>query len=104
MNRGSKDNNGYERPSWYTPEWPKDCQYNSPGCELTELETSEHQTDIHRDMLRTGARWKEAMAYGTTAIRLSFSSVSDEDIKEIVKKLKGNEDVTEIDLSHNKIK
>lgn len=24
MNRGAKENNGLERPPWYTKEWPKD--------------------------------------------------------------------------------
>merc|ERR1719229_78697 len=40
MNRGAENNNGIERPSWYTKEWPKDCQYNAPGCSLHDMETS----------------------------------------------------------------
>lgn len=75
MNRGATENNGIERPPWYTKEWPKetfsgdpfatlilvddssaknppinrlppeDCQYNSPGCTLEEMETSNHKSD-----------------------------------------------------------
>eukprot|EP00931_Biecheleriopsis_adriatica_P117283 TRINITY_DN92818_c0_g1_i1.p1 TRINITY_DN92818_c0_g1~~TRINITY_DN92818_c0_g1_i1.p1 ORF type:complete len:260 (+),score=68.32 TRINITY_DN92818_c0_g1_i1:47-826(+) len=104
MNKGAKDNNGLERPPWYTKEWPKDCQYNSPGCRLEEMDTSGHQTDIHRDMVRNGPRWQEALAPGTKAMRLSFSQATDEDLAEVIEKLKGNDDVTELDLAHNHIK
>jgi len=104
MNKGAKDNNGIERPPWYTKEWPKDCQYNSPGCALDELDTSAHETPIHKDMVRSGSRWQEALATGTTAMRLSFNSLTDEDLAEVCQALKDNADVTELDLSHNKIK
>jgi len=104
MNRGAKENNGIERPPWYTKEWPKDCQYNSPGCHLEELETSQHKSDIHRDMVRGGSRWKEALAPGQAAIRVPFSQATDEDLSEVIDCLKGNKDVTELDISHNHIK
>merc|ERR1719277_839123 len=103
MNRGAEDNNGIERPQWYTKEWPKDCQYNSPGCHLDPLETSEHASDIHRQMVR-GDRWKEAMEPGVKIIRLSFTQACDEDIALLCEHLKGNKDITELDLSHNHIK
>eukprot|EP00441_Pelagodinium_beii_P026133 CAMPEP_0197656802 /NCGR_PEP_ID=MMETSP1338-20131121/43421_1 /TAXON_ID=43686 ORGANISM="Pelagodinium beii, Strain RCC1491" /NCGR_SAMPLE_ID=MMETSP1338 /ASSEMBLY_ACC=CAM_ASM_000754 /LENGTH=259 /DNA_ID=CAMNT_0043232985 /DNA_START=50 /DNA_END=829 /DNA_ORIENTATION=- len=104
MNRGAHENNGIERPPWYTKEWPKDCQYNSPGCHLEELETSGHKTDIHREMIRGNNRWKEALAPGQKTIRVCFSQATDEDLNEIIQALKGNEDVTELDVSHNHIK
>mmetsp|Transcript_86186 Transcript_86186/g.257260 ORF Transcript_86186/g.257260 Transcript_86186/m.257260 type:complete len:255 (-) Transcript_86186:246-1010(-) len=104
MNKGAKNNNGFERPPWYTKEWPKDCQYNSPGCDLQEMERSGHATELHKDMVRNGERWREALAPGTTAMRLSFMSLTDEDLEEVIKRLKGNQDLTELDLSHNKIK
>ncbi|CAE7514757.1 unnamed protein product [Symbiodinium microadriaticum] len=64
MNRGAAENNGIERPPWYTKEWPKDCQYNSPGCTLDDMETSAHKSDIHKDMVRASARWHDALAPG----------------------------------------
>jgi len=103
MNRGAEGNNGFERPPWYTKEWPKDCQYNSPGCRLDHLEMSSHKSELHKEMVR-GTRWQEAMAPGVTAMRISFSQVCDEDLDELVKRLKGNTDVTELDLTHNHIK
>ncbi|CAK9088117.1 unnamed protein product [Durusdinium trenchii] len=104
MNRGAKENNGLERPPWYTKEWPKDCQYNSPGCTLEEMETSNHKSDIHKDMVRNCNRWHEALAPGVTSMRFSFLQATDEDLEEVIEKLKNNEDVTELDLSHNSIK
>merc|ERR1719359_2040810 len=67
MNRGAKDNNGLEAPPWYTKEYPKGCQYNSPGCTLEEMETSTHGSELKKQMTR-GARWEEATATGTTAM------------------------------------
>lgn len=103
MNRGATENNGLERPAWYTKEYPKDCQYNSPGCILDELDTSSHGSDLKKQMVR-GMRWEEATARGIASMRLSFMSMCDEDIDDLVKLLKGNTDVTELDLSHNSIK
>ncbi|CAE7797759.1 unnamed protein product [Symbiodinium sp. CCMP2456] len=104
MNRGAAENNGIERPPWYTKEWPKDCQYNSPGCTLDDMETSAHKSDIHKDMVRASARWHDALAPGIQSMRFSFLQATDEDLAEVIEKLKGNEDVTELDLSHNHIK
>jgi len=103
MNRGAKDNNGLEPPPWYTKEYPKGCQYNAPGCSLGELEASSHGSDLKKQMTR-GSRWDEATAKGTTAMRMSFMSICDEDVSDLVQLLKGNEDVIELDLSHNNIK
>jgi hypothetical protein len=103
MNRGADNNNGIERPPWYTKEWPKDCQYNSPGCRIEELETSKHQSAAHREMAR-GMRWEEAMAPGAKRMSFAFNQITDEEIAKIAEHLKGNRDVTELDLSHNHIK
>jgi len=103
MNRGAKDNNGLELPPWYTKEYPKGCQYNSPGCTLEPMETSVHGSDLKKQMTR-GNRWSEATAQGTTSMRLSFMSICDEDVNDLVDILKGNSDITELDLSHNSIK
>lgn len=104
MNRGAEDNNGYDRPAWYTKDWPKDCQYNSPGCALDELPTSAHESELHRQHARSSERWTEAMKPGVQALRLSFMQVKDEDLPEILERFRGDGQVTEIDLSHNHIK
>lgn len=104
MNRGAKDNNGLGRPEWYTPDWPKDCQYNSPGCTLGELEGAKHASELHRDSVRQGERWEEAMSGTATIMRMSFMGLNDEDMEAVVERLRGNDTVTELDLSHNKIK
>lgn len=103
MNRGAKDNNGIEAPPWYTKEYPKGCQYNAPGCTLEPLETSTHGSATKKELMR-GTRWAEGTAKGLTRMALSFNSVCDEDIVDLVAVLKGNTDVTELDLSHNSIK
>eukprot|EP00927_Polykrikos_kofoidii_P080870 TRINITY_DN77870_c0_g1_i1.p1 TRINITY_DN77870_c0_g1~~TRINITY_DN77870_c0_g1_i1.p1 ORF type:complete len:271 (+),score=60.36 TRINITY_DN77870_c0_g1_i1:216-1028(+) len=103
MNRGASDNNGHERPSWYTKEWPKDCQYNSPGCGLEDFRTSVHKSELHKKMARDNVRWEESCAKGAKEMRFSFMNLTDEDLKEILPLLKGNEDVLELDLSQNDI-
>lgn len=103
MNRGAKDNNGMERPAWYTKEWPKDCQYNAPGCALDQMDTSGHASEIHKKLARS-ARWEEAMASGQKAVRLSFASLVDEDLAEVIERIRHDKDVTELDLSHNHLK
>lgn len=103
MNRGAKDNNGLERPPWYTAEWPKDCQYNSPGCSLGPMDSSAHSSELHKDMVRGNTRWEEALAPGVEAMRFAFMTLCDEDLALIIERLRGNQDVTELDLSHNRI-
>merc|ERR1712217_251291 len=103
MNRGAEDNNGIERPEWYTKDWPKDCQYNSPGCTLNQMDTSGHASEIHKQLARS-SRWQEAMASGQKAIRLSFASLTDEDLPEVIDRIRNDQDVKELDLAHNHIK
>lgn len=104
MNRGAEGNNGFERPAWYTKDWPKDCQYNSPGCALEELTTSVHESDLHKQHARSSERWTEAMKPGVKSLRLSFMQIKDEDIPQIVERFRGDAEVVELDLSHNHIK
>jgi hypothetical protein len=104
MNKGAKDNNNIERPPWYTKDWPKDCQYNAPGCTLSDMDTSGHASDVHARLVRDNLRWKEALEPGVKSMRISFMQATDEDLTEIIDRLKGNSDVTELDLSHNHIK
>lgn len=104
MNRGAADNNGLPRPSWYTKEWPKDCQYNSPGCTLDEMDTSTHLSEFHREMFHKNERWEKANMPDVESIGMSFMQLNDEDLAEFLQNLKKNEKVTELDLSFNKIK
>jgi len=91
------------KPEWYTPEWPKGCQYNAPGCTLAPMEESTHQTPLHKEMITKHERWQQALKGGQRQIRLSFMQIKDEDIAELMPALKGNEVLEELDLSHNEI-
>jgi len=90
-------------PPWYTKEWPKDCQYNRPDCTLYEMDTTGHKTEMHRDMVRNTDRWKAAISGAEPHIRLSFTSLTDEDVLTLLEAIKTSEVVTEMDLSHNDI-
>merc|ERR1711957_642288 len=103
-NRGATDNNGHEKPGWYTKDWPKNCQYNSPGCTLEEMETSVHASDIHRSMQEKNKRLQDSLAKGQKRMSLCFNQICDEDLVPIIERLKGDEDVLELDLTHNRIK
>eukprot|EP00397_Hematodinium_sp_SG-2012_P052458 GEMP01062010.1.p1 GENE.GEMP01062010.1~~GEMP01062010.1.p1 ORF type:complete len:242 (+),score=54.75 GEMP01062010.1:110-835(+) len=99
-----KTEENYPTPEWYTPEWPKKCQYNSPGCFLDPLKETAHQTNIHRNMQRDNARWKEIEAGNVGQnIRLNFLGITDEDIKELISMLRDKDVIEELDLSYNKI-
>merc|ERR1712039_589740 len=43
-------------------------------------------------------------APGQKAIRLSFASLTDEDLPEVIDRIRKDEDVKELDLAHNHIK
>jgi len=88
---------------WYTPEWPKNCQYNQPDCTLSPMETSTHNSDLAKDMVRKTERWQKALAGEDKEIRLAFSSLADEDVKNLLEALGKNERVEAMDLSHNNI-
>merc|ERR1712039_950993 len=64
---------------------------------------SVHASETHKQMSR-GARWDEAMAPGVTCLRLSFSSMTDEDLNEVIERIRKDPDVKELDISHNHIK
>ena len=48
-------------------------------------------------------RWGEQCTAGVKTMRFAFMGLTDEDLTEIIERLKGNEDVVELDLTHNKI-
>lgn len=103
MNRGAKNPEDYPKPEWYNPDWPKGCQYNSPGCTLDEFAASGHQSDMHRDMVRNGERWNAIFDPEAKELRLSFIQLTDEDVTVICEQLKKKDNLKELDLSYNKI-
>jgi hypothetical protein len=90
-------------PPWYTPEWPKTCQYNTPGCTLYYMGSSGNSTDMHKQMVRKSDRWEKAISGTEKDIRLSFSSMVDEDLDLLLEHVRNSDVVREIDISHNDI-
>merc|ERR1719240_787488 len=90
-------------PPWYTPEWPKTCQYNTPGCTLYEMGSSGHSSDMHKEMVRKTERWEKAISGNEKEVRLSFSSMVDEDLDVLLEHVRNSDVVKEIDISHNNI-
>jgi hypothetical protein len=91
-------------PPWYTPEWPKGCQYNNPGCMLYEMDASKHPSEMHEEMVRKTERWQKAMSGEEKEIRLSFASMVDDDLEVLLDAVRKSEVVKEIDLSHNDLR
>jgi len=108
MNRGADpekmEKEGIPQPEWYTPEYPKGCQYNSPGCQLYEMETSSHPTELHKGMVQNNDRFKAIYNHEADELRLAFLQTTDEDLKEICEQLKKMKNLKSLDLSYNKIK
>ena len=105
MNRGG----GGEVAPWYNPNFPKGCQYNSPGCSLSDFETSSHSSELHRSLLSKSSRWQELISSSSTngldEIRLPYAGVKDTDLDEIFTAIKyyHNESLKILDLSMNDI-
>merc|ERR1711998_24358 len=94
---------GAPPPPWYTPERPKTCQYNTPGCTLYEMGSSEHSSEMHKEMVRKTERWEKAISGKERDIRLSFCSMVDEDLEVLLEHVRNSDVVKEIDISHNNI-
>lgn len=103
MNRGA-DPDQWPKPEWYTPEWPKGCQYNSPGCHLFDMEKSGHPSDLHKGMVQNNDRFKAIYNTEAEELRLAFLQTTDEDLIEVCEQLKKMDKLKELDLSYNKIK
>jgi len=101
MNRGG----GGEVAPWYTPNFPKGCQYNSPGCLLESLAQSDHASETHRKILCESSRWKEALTLtGLREIRLTYCGVKDSDLTELCVTIREIHETLELlDLSCNDI-
>jgi len=108
MNRGADpdkcESQGIPKPEWYTPEWPKGCQYNSPGCHLFDMEQSGHPTELHKGMVQNNDRFKAIYNTEAEELRLAFLQTTDEDLVEVCEQLKKMEKLKELDLSYNKLK
>jgi hypothetical protein len=91
-------------PPWYTPEWPKGCQYNNPACMLYEMSTSTHPSDMHEEMVRKTDRWTKAISGEEREIRLSFASMVDGDLDVLLEAVRTSEVVKELDFSHNDLR
>ena len=100
MNRGG----GGEVAPWYNQNFPKGCQYNSPGCALEDLSQSTHASDVHKTLLSESARWKEVFdSRGLTEIRLPYCGLKDSDVPTLFECISQfhNETLTLLDLSCN---
>lgn len=91
-----------EKPPWYTNQWPRHCQYNSPACVLDPLDESKSKSEFHKENLRSNARWQKLVEGQEKEIRLGYNMIPDDMIPEIVEHLKKSGDVVEVlDLSNN---
>merc|ERR1712094_40646 len=78
-------------------EWPKTCQYNTPGCTLYEMGSSGHSSEMHKEMVRKTERWAKAISGTEKEIRLSFCSMVDEDLEVLLEHVRNSDVVREID-------
>jgi len=104
MNRGADPEAGWPKPEWYTPEFPKGCQYNSPGCNMSDMEQSGHASELHKNMVQSNDRWKAIYNHEAEQLRLAFLQTTDEDLAEVCEQLKKMDKLKELDLSYNRIK
>lgn len=105
----------HTKPGWFNKDWPSNCQYNNPGCDVGKMNMSKHETELHSSMVRDNDRWKKLMAQEnsgqqsdssgvvTSEYALSFMSIKDEDITILVEKCKGRDEIELLDLSFNQI-
>ena len=56
MNRGAAENNGIERPPWYTKEWPKDRTIAIRAAPHT-MDASQHDPQMQKTCGVTGRAW-----------------------------------------------
>ena len=100
MNRGG----GSEVAPWYNSNFPKGCQYNSPGCALEELKQSVHASPVHVKLVCDSQRWKEVVeCRGLTEVRLPYCSLKDSDLPMLFEKIieNHNDTLRVLDLSCN---
>ncbi|CAD7927060.1 unnamed protein product [Amoebophrya sp. A120] len=91
----------FDKPKWFTSEWPSNCQYNNPGCNVDAMKKSAHESTLHQDVIRKSDRWQEAISNPQGEIRLSFLGMRDDDLIELVNALRSNETVEHLDVSFN---
>eukprot|EP00392_Amoebophrya_sp_AT5.2_P006649 g6661.t1 len=95
----------YDKPGWFTTDWPSNCQYNNPDCEVAEMDTTTHESDLHREVVRKSDRWRVSVLENTSnEVRLSFLGMRDEDLDAMVEELRDREHIEHIDLTFNHLK
>ena len=93
-----------KRPPWYTSEYPSDCQYNSPGCDMDPLAKSGHANEIERSAVRSSSKWLRFIGgYAGETIDLSNVGITDEDIDHLIPVFEKTNIIKSIDLSGNLI-
>jgi hypothetical protein len=103
LNNGSEE--GPQAP-WYAPEYPRRCQYNSPGCNFEPLASSApYSSDLHKKlMLESNPRWVEIQsASNLSKIPLAYAGLKDSDIDELFVFIQSrhSDTVVSLDLSNN---
>ncbi|KAF4711520.1 hypothetical protein FOZ62_024807 [Perkinsus olseni] len=95
-----------DKAPWYTPEYPKNCEYNNPQCVMDPLQCSQ-STEAHQRLLVHSKRWQDILdgTSGLVEVRLSYSGIRDSDIDVVMDVLeeRHNNTCTFIDLSSNDI-
>jgi len=68
------------------------------------MATSTHPTEMHEEMVRKTDRWTKALSGEEKEIRLSFASMTDDDLDVLLDAVRTSEVVKELDLSHNDLR
>ena len=104
MNRGGE---GPQAP-WYTPNFPKGCQYNSPGCSMDPIRSTSHASAVHQSLVTSSERWKELYerdACTISELRFCYTGLKDEDVGKLfeIAGSRHGDSMRLIDLAYNDI-
>ena len=92
-----------QRAPWYSCDYPSDCQYNSPGCDMSPLATSVHDSPASQQAVRLTSKWISLVKGTSQQIDLSDIGITDEDVPEIVQLVGSRSDLSELNLCGNRI-
>lgn len=98
-------NSDHDKPHWFTSEWPSNCQYNNPSCDLRPLVTSKHESDLHQRIVQENDRWKKVIEQHADLEEycLSFVGVKDDDVRILLEKTGRSTSVRHVDLTFNHV-
>jgi len=69
------------------------------------MDTTTHESDLHREVVRKSDRWRVSVLENTSnEVRLSFLGMRDEDLDAMVEELRDREHIEHIDLTFNHLK